>query len=250
MPRVGHFDLVPPHPTWIGGLRAYCKTVEKALRLYQGANPLELAGAFAVETECVPADMPTETRRRTGPINFPIGLGSSGGVQLVFMEDICGENETQPRHAKVHTTLCNMRAGIEVERIRALKSWRNTGHSGAFPAPQSTIAVNPDELGHFRDKLERLGECPAKGQSDDRCPTTPDRQGLEPAPRTAAGKFAALPVASAASRHRTLVGARSTTPPPTSRVSWPRTIRRCARRSTARPPDSAHKSSSSPRRTS
>ena len=157
MPRVGHFGLVPPHPTWIGGLRAYCKTVEKALQLYQGANPLELAGAFAVETECVSADMPTETSRRTGPISFPIGLGSSGDVQLVFMEDICGENETQPRHAKVHTTLCNMRAGIEVERIRVLKSWRNTGHSGAFPAPQSTIAVNPDELGHFRDKLERQG---------------------------------------------------------------------------------------------
>ena len=155
MPRVGHFGLVPRHPTWIGGLPAYCKTVEEALRLYQGVNPLGLAGAFAVDTECMPADVPTEISRRTGPIAFSIGLGSSGDVQLVFREDIGGENETQPRHTKAHTSLRNMRAEIEAERIRALNSWRNDGHSGAFPAPQSTIAVNPDQLDRFRDKLER-----------------------------------------------------------------------------------------------
>lgn len=113
MPRVRHFGLVPRHPTWIGALRAYCKTVEEAPRLYQDVKPLQLAGAFAVETECVPAE--------------------------------------------AHTTLRNTRAEIEAERIRALKSWRNNGHSGAFPAPQSTIAANPDELDHFRDKLERQG---------------------------------------------------------------------------------------------
>ena len=135
MPRVGHFGLVPHHPTWIGGLRAYCKTVEKALRLYQGVNPLELASAFAVETECVPAEVLTETSRRTGPIAFSIGLGSSGDVQLVFMEDICGENEMQPRHTKAHTTLRNMRAEIEAERIRPLKSWRNDGAFRSFPGP-------------------------------------------------------------------------------------------------------------------
>ena len=113
MPMVGHFGLVPRHPTWIGGLRAYCKTVEKAPRLYQGVKPLQLAGAFAVETECV--------------------------------------------RAETHTPLRRMRAEIEAERIRALKSWRNDGHSGAFPAPQSTIAVNPDKRDRFRDKLERHG---------------------------------------------------------------------------------------------
>ena len=157
MPRVGHFGLVPRHPTWIGGLHACCWTVEKALRLYQGVNPLELASAFAVETECVPAEVLTETSRRTGPIAFPIGLGSSGDVQLLFMEDICGQNETQPRHAKAHTALRGMPPEIHAERIRALNSWRNDGHSGAFPAPQFTIAVNPDQLDRFRDKLERQG---------------------------------------------------------------------------------------------
>ena len=155
MSRAGYFGLLPRQPTWIGGLRAYCKTVGKALRLYPGVNPLEQAGAFAVETECVPADMPTETIPRTGPIAFPIGLGSSGDVQLLFMEDICGQNETQPRHAKAHTALRGMPPEIHAERIRVLNSWRNDGHSGAFPAPQFTIAVNPDQLDRFRDKLER-----------------------------------------------------------------------------------------------
>ena len=143
MPRVGHFGLVPHHATWIDGLGACCKTVEEALRLYQDVNPLGLAGAFAVDTQCVPADVPTEISRHTGLIVFPIGLGSSGDVQLVFMEDICGQNEIQPRHAKARATSCNMRAEIEAERIRPLKSWRNDRHSRAFPAVVRRVGCAP-----------------------------------------------------------------------------------------------------------
>ena len=157
MPRLGHFGLVPRHPTWIGGLRACCRTVDEPLRLYQGVKRLELAGVFAVETDRVTAEALTETSRRTGPIACPIGLGSSGDVQFAFMEDICGENETQPRHAKAHAALRGMPAEIHAERIHALNSWCNDGRSGAFPASQSTIAVNPDQLDRFRDKLERQG---------------------------------------------------------------------------------------------
>ena len=127
MPRVGHFGLVPRHPTWIGGLRAYCKTVEEALRLYQGVNPLELAGAFAVETECVPAEVQTETSRRTMP-------------DRLFD-----------------------RLGLEAATFRALKHRGATNAFRSFPrAPLSTIAVNPDKRDRFRDKLERAGLMPMR----------------------------------------------------------------------------------------
>ena len=148
MLMLGHFGLVPCHPAWIGALRAYCKTADEAPRLYQGVKPLQLAGAFAVETECVPAE--------------------------------------------AHTPLRNMRAEIEAERISALKSWRNDGHTGALPAPQSTITGNRsrrDEGGGSADVREAapgktIRSCPkgTVGRTAVACKDRAERSGGDPAP--------------------------------------------------------------------
>ena len=61
-------------------------------------------------------------------------------MQYLFMDDICGENETQPRHAKAYANLRKMRAEIEAERICALKAWKNDVTSGAFPTPETSIS--------------------------------------------------------------------------------------------------------------
>ena len=155
IPVMGHLGLVPRHSTWIGGLRAFGKTADEALEIYRDLKRLEDAGAFAVEIECVPAEVLAELSPRTSLITFSIGAGSGGDVQYLFMDDICGENETQPRHAKAYANLRKMRAEIEAERICALKAWKNDVTSGAFPTPETSISMSPAELDRFRDALER-----------------------------------------------------------------------------------------------
>ncbi len=155
IPVMGHLGLVPRHSTWIGGLRAFGKTAEEALKLYRDLKRLEDAGAFAVEIECVPAEVLAELSPRTSLITFSIGAGSGGDVQYLFMEDICGENETQPRHAKAYANLRKMRAEVEAERVRSLKAWKEDVTSGAFPSPKTSISMNPDELDRFREALAR-----------------------------------------------------------------------------------------------
>lgn len=155
IPVMGHLGLVPRHSTWIGGLRAYGKTADEAVEIYRGLKRLENAGAFAVEIECVPAEVLTELSPRTSLITFSIGAGSGGDVQYLFMEDICGENETQPRHAKAYANLRKMRAEVETERIRALQAWKKDVTNGAYPTRDTSISMNADELDRFREALAR-----------------------------------------------------------------------------------------------
>ncbi|UWQ89569.1 3-methyl-2-oxobutanoate hydroxymethyltransferase [Rhodobacteraceae bacterium M382] len=157
MPVMGHLGLVPRHSTWIGGLRAYGKTAEEAMELYRGLRQLEDAGAFAVEIECVPTEVLAALSPRTSLITFSIGAGSGGDVQYLFMEDICGENETQPRHAKTYTNLRAMRAEIEAERIRALQAWKADVTAGAYPSPETSISMPAEELDKFHNALEQQG---------------------------------------------------------------------------------------------
>ena len=47
-----HMGLVPSISHWCGGLRAYGRTAEEAMRIHQTFKDFENAGAFACEIEC------------------------------------------------------------------------------------------------------------------------------------------------------------------------------------------------------
>ena len=56
IPVMSHVGLVPRTSTWIGGLRAFGRTADEALELYQTIKDLENAGAVMAEVEVVAAD--------------------------------------------------------------------------------------------------------------------------------------------------------------------------------------------------
>ena len=156
MPVMGHLGLVPRHSTRLGGLRAIGKTADEAIELYKDFKRLESTGAVAVEIEVVPEKILAEINKRTSLITFSIGAGSAGDVQFVFMEDICGDNENPPRHAKSYGRMAEMRREIEAERVRCLKAYHEDVTSGRYPGPENVVGMAEPEYEKFMNELERL----------------------------------------------------------------------------------------------
>lgn len=155
IPVMGHLGLVPRKSTWIGGLRAFGKTADEAFELYQRFRRLEEAGGFAVEAEVIPGPVLAEISRRSGLITCSLGSGSGGDVMYLFMQDICGDADFAPRHARAYANLAKLRRQIHDERIRALKAFRDDALNGKFPGESETVDMNPREMELFLERIER-----------------------------------------------------------------------------------------------
>ena len=153
MPVMGHLGLVPRKSTWIGGLRAFGKTGDEAIELYRRFRRLEDAGAFAVEAEVIPGPVMGLISRNSGLITVSLGSGGEADVMYLFMEDICGEKPSAPRHAKAYCNLYELREKIKAERIRALKEFCQDAMDGKFPYAEQTAAIDPEELVDFERRL-------------------------------------------------------------------------------------------------
>ena len=149
IPVMGHLGLVPRKSTWVGGLRAFGKTADEAFELYQRFRRLEEAGAFSVEAEVIPGPVMTEISARLGLITVSLGSGAGADVMYLFMQDICGEQEDAPRHAKAYGNLARLRRQIHEERIAALKAFRADAMVGNFPSEKETAGIAQEEMEKF-----------------------------------------------------------------------------------------------------
>ena len=157
IPVMGHLGLVPRKSTWIGGLRAVGKTADEAYELYRRFRRLEEAGAFSVEAEVIPGPVLAEISRRSGLITVSLGSGDGGDVNYLFMEDICGDGDNPPRHARAYADLAGLRRRIREERVRALRAFREDALGGGFPGDAETVDIDPREMEGFLDRLDREG---------------------------------------------------------------------------------------------
>ena len=157
IPVMGHLGLVPRKSTWVGGLRAVGRNANEAYELYQRFKRLEDAGACLVEAEVIPGPVMAEISQRTSIITVSLGSGPGADVAYLFMEDICGERETRPRHARAYGNLLGLRRKIEEERIAALTAFRVDSIEGNFPSEQETASIKPEELEGFLDRLNKAG---------------------------------------------------------------------------------------------
>ena len=155
IPVQGHLGLVPRKSTWVGGLRVIGKTCDEAMRLYQDFKDLENAGAYAVEVELVPPEILALINPRTSLVTYSIGCGSVGDVIFLFMEDLCGDIENPPRHAKAYGELRRLRQELRAEQIRCLRAFKDDVDGGTFPGPDKSPSVAEAELKAFRNAIER-----------------------------------------------------------------------------------------------
>ena len=153
VPVMGHLGLVPRKSTWVGGLRAVGKTPDEAFELYKKFKRLEDAGAFSAECEIIPENIMCEISKRTNIVTVSLGSGRKADVMYLFMNDICGEDEKAPRHAKAYANLKKMKDNIEVERVKALKAFVKESLEGKFPAAENSVNVDEKVLQEFLKRI-------------------------------------------------------------------------------------------------
>ncbi|SLN70185.1 3-methyl-2-oxobutanoate hydroxymethyltransferase [Falsiruegeria litorea R37] len=151
----GHLGLVPRKSTLVGGLRGIAKTADEAMVLMDDVRRLQDAGAYAVEMECVAAEALSEISKRTSLVTHSIGSGSGGDVIFMFMEDICGDVDNPPRHAKAFGRVGEIRKELEAERRRALQAYGEAVKGGAFPDPAISIAMSAGEHDKLCEALDK-----------------------------------------------------------------------------------------------
>lgn len=151
----GHLGLVPRLSTRVGGLRIIGRTADEAMRLWEDFRRLEEAGAVAAEVECVAVEALVEIGKRSGLVTHSIGAGSGGDIIFSFMEDICGDVECPPRHAKAWADMLSLRCAMIAERLKGLTGFRDEVQAGTFPHEPHQVSMTAGEHQKFREALDK-----------------------------------------------------------------------------------------------
>ena len=157
IPVMGHLGSVPRKSTWTGGLRAVGRTSSEAFELFKQFKRLEDAGGVMVEAEVIPGAVMAEISKRTSVITVSLGSGDGADVDYLFMEDICGDSENPPRHARSFGNIGKLRRQIESERIKALKAFRDAAANKEFPSDAETVKVDQRVVDEMIEAIEGNG---------------------------------------------------------------------------------------------
>jgi 3-methyl-2-oxobutanoate hydroxymethyltransferase len=128
VPVMAHLGLTPQSVNAFGGYRVQGRG-EDGERLLHDAKAMEVAGAFAVVLECVPAEL---AARVTDSLSIPtigIGAGPDCDAQVLVWQDMAG---LSPRTAKFVKRYADV-AGVLGQAARAFAA--EVG-GGAFPDAQ------------------------------------------------------------------------------------------------------------------
>ena len=153
IPVMCHLGLVPRRSTWRGGLRAVGGTAAEALEIWNAFRIMEDAGAFSVEAEVICAEVMTEISKRTTLLTSSLGSGDGADIIYLFQNDICGETENSPRHARPFGDLRALYRKVETERREALTKFREAVEDGQFPNDCETASSSPEEFEKFLKAL-------------------------------------------------------------------------------------------------
>ena len=150
IPVMCHLGLVPRKSSWKGGLRAIGKSAEEAYKLFNDFKTMESAGAFSAECEIILEEIMSEISKKTSLITSSLGSGLSGDIIYLFQNDICGEHENIPRHARAFGNVLKLKNEIYKERVNSIKSFKSAVKSQTFPKSTELVNINEKELDKFK----------------------------------------------------------------------------------------------------
>lgn len=140
IPVMGHIGLTPQSINVFGGFKVQGKSEEAARALLADAKAVEVAGAFAVVIEAVPAAL---AQMITDAVSIPtIGIGAGAGCdgQILVYQDMLGMfSDFTPKFVKRYANVG------EVMR-EAFANYAAEVASGAFPTEEHTYKIKDDVL--------------------------------------------------------------------------------------------------------
>ena len=153
IPVMCHLGLVPRKSGWKGGLRAVGSTSEEAFDLYKRFKTMENAGAFSAESEVIHEQVMTEITKRTSLLISSLGSGWNGDIIYLFQNDICGEEEKIPRHARSFGNIYQLNEEIKKERAAALKNFKSAVLDKSYPNEREIVKIKDKEFDKFMTLL-------------------------------------------------------------------------------------------------
>jgi 3-methyl-2-oxobutanoate hydroxymethyltransferase len=152
VPVMGHVGLTPQTATALGGYRAQGRTAARARQVLDDALALQEAGCFSIVFEAIPADV---TDTIMGHMEIPvigIGAGASTDGQVLVLHDMLGI------HAGFKPKFVKQYADVRSEMLRGIRVYAEEVRTRAFPGPEHSYGIAPEELERLR---ARLRETPA-----------------------------------------------------------------------------------------
>ena len=157
IPVQSHIGLIPTFSHHYGGLRAFGRTSEEAMQVWERLKRMEDVGVFAVEVECLAEEELLAINDKTSVVTFSLGSGMGGDAIFSFVADVCGEaseEEKPPKHAHAFGDVGRLHKQIHEERVAALGEFHREVVDGNFPYAPTNIGMKPDEKDKFLDALE------------------------------------------------------------------------------------------------
>ena len=147
VPVMGHVGLTPQTAIALGGYRAQGRTAERARAVLDEALALQEAGCFSIVFEAIPADV---TDVIMGQMEIPvigIGAGASTDGQVLVLHDMLGiHGGFLPKFVKRY-------ADVRGEMLRGMEAYTEEVRTRAFPRPEHTYGIAPEELARLKEQL-------------------------------------------------------------------------------------------------
>jgi 3-methyl-2-oxobutanoate hydroxymethyltransferase len=134
IPVMGHLGLTPQSIHQIGGFRVQGRGSDARRALVEDAKALELAGAFALVLEMVPAELAADVTKAISIPTIGIGAGPACTGQVLVLHDLLGfDADFNPKFLKKYLQLGPMMQ-------QALTMYHTEVLSGQFPAAEHSFS--------------------------------------------------------------------------------------------------------------
>jgi 3-methyl-2-oxobutanoate hydroxymethyltransferase len=149
VPVMGHVGLTPQTATALGGYRAQGRTAERAKAVLDDALELQDAGCFAIVFEAIPADVTDVIMEFMEVPVIGIGAGASTDGQVLVLHDLLAiHTGFKPKFVKEY-------AAIGEAMVAGVRAYAEEVRSRAFPGPQHSYGIAPEELERLREAVGR-----------------------------------------------------------------------------------------------
>ena len=140
IPVVAHLGLTPQSIHAFGGHKVQGKTESAAKKILEDAKAVELAGAFALVLECVPAKLAELVTKNISIPTIGIGAGNVCDGQVLVYQDMLGMfSDFTPKFVKKFANVGEVMTKAFQEYIKAVGD-------GTFPGKEHEYTLSDDVL--------------------------------------------------------------------------------------------------------